>query len=76
MSNRKEVYVKGHTYVITRRFLDKTTGKMRVRVQIFKGLLTTKDALVLNEYKDFADMHAGDACFSKQIRWALSLLAS
>lgn len=71
--NRKEVYAKGYTYVVTRRFLDKTTGKMRVRVQIFKGIMTTADALVHNEYKDFDDMHAGDACFSKQIRWALSL---
>ena len=71
--NRKEVYVKGHTYVITRRFLNKNTGSMRVRVQIFKGLMTTKDALVFNEFKDFADMHDGDACFAKQIKWALSL---
>jgi len=71
--NRKEVYAKGHTYVITRRFLDRATGKMRVRVQIFKGIMKSTESKVYDQYKDFEDMHDGDTCFSKQIKWALSL---
>ncbi len=71
--NRKETYANGHTYVITRRFLDKSTGKMRVRVTIYKGLLTLAKYAVHDEFKDFEDMHAGDACFAKQVRWAMSL---
>lgn len=71
--NRKEVYVKGHTYVVTRRFLNKTSGKMRVRVTIYRGILTTKDRIVKDVFRDFDDMHKGDAAFAKQVRWAESL---
>ncbi len=71
--NRKEVYAKGHTYIITRRFLNKTTGKMRVRVRIFRGLLATSEAMVHDEFKDYGDMHTGDTSFGKLIKWAQSL---
>lgn len=74
--NRKEAHVKGHTYVVSRRFLDKATGKMRVRVQIFEGLLARKDALVHDQFKDFDNMHDGDTCFAKQVKWLLSLYSA
>lgn len=71
--NRFETYRAGHTYVITRRFLDKATGRMRVRVMIYRGIMIKPDAKVHDEFRDYADMHDGDAMFSKQIRWAKSL---
>lgn len=71
--NRYETYRAGHTYVITRRFLDKTTGKMRVRVAVYRGIMVKAEAKVLDQFKDFEDMHAGDASFSKQLNWARSL---
>jgi hypothetical protein len=71
--NRFETYRAGHTYVITRRFLNKITGKMRVRVAVYRGIMVKADAKVLDQFKDFDDMHAGDACFGKQVRWARSL---
>lgn len=72
--NRKEMYGKGYTYVVTRRFLDKTTGRMRVRVSAFKGL-TTRD-LVWTEFRDYDDMHEGDAVFAKHIQKITRLLES
>ena len=71
--NRFETYRAGHTYVITRRFLDKATGRMRVRVAIYRGIMIKPDAKVLDQFKDFDDMHAGDTMFAKQVRWAKSL---
>jgi hypothetical protein len=71
--NRFSTYVNGHTYVVTRRFLNRKTGSMRVRVVIYAGFTTDKNAIVHNEYRDYDDVHAGDASFIKQVKWARSL---
>lgn len=68
--NRFETYSRGYTYVITRRFLNRVTGEMRVRVQIFKGVLTTKSNMISDDFRDFPDMHSGDTAFGKQVTWA------
>jgi hypothetical protein len=65
MSNRKEIYYAGHMVFITRRFLNKETGKMRVRVKITNFARTE---VVCDEYHDFDDMHTGDTAYSKQIK--------
>lgn len=71
--NRFERYTGGYTYVVTRRFLDKATGSMRVRVRVYEGVVLNSDTIVLDQFKDFDDIHDGDACFVKQVKWARSL---
>jgi hypothetical protein len=62
--NRKVIGFARNNVVITRRFLDRATGRMRVRVAI-EDLVGN---LVVETHKDFDDMHEGDAAFGKQIR--------
>ena len=61
--NKREIYCQGHYVTVSRRFLNKVTGKMRVRVTI----KTTTGKVEHTEYRDFADMHTGDAAYSKQV---------
>lgn len=65
--NRKEIYRRGYTYIVTRRFLDKSTGRMRVRVTAYKGLLAVTDRQMWTDYRDFDDMHEGDRIFGRHI---------
>lgn len=70
MSNRRIISGKGGTYVITRRFLrnGKSTGAMRVRVTAYDTLIPlSTDTPKWTDYRDFTDMHEGDAAYAKQI---------
>lgn len=63
--NTKEIYRKGHMYVVTRRIIQrKDSTVLRVRVRAWTGLITT-GAPMLNEYRDYAggDMARGDMVF-------------
>jgi hypothetical protein len=67
MSDTREISGKGFTYMITRRFLPGTErGTMRVRVRIYKGMIAFGTPET-NEYRDYTDMHEGDAVFAKHI---------
>jgi hypothetical protein len=65
--NRKEIYRRGFTYVVSRRivqFKDKTV--LRVRVAAYKGL-DTRTNPVWNEYRDYVSVAEGDSVFHKHI---------
>lgn len=62
--NQREIYCKGHYVTISRRFLNKVTGKMRVRV-VIKNARTGE--VEHSEHCDFEDMHAGDSAYIKQV---------
>jgi hypothetical protein len=66
MSDTREITGKGFTYVVTRRFLNKETGRMRVRVRIYQGMIAFGTPKV-NEYRDYDNMHDGDAKFLAHI---------
>lgn len=61
-ANSKEIYRAGHLYRVTRRFLP--NGKLRVRVTARRGFAGD---VVLNEFRDYADMHEGDRIFAGHI---------
>ncbi len=67
MNDTREITGKGHTYLITRRFLDRSTGRMRVRVRIFDGFRYSSSVPTVNEYRDYDDMHEGDKIFARHI---------
>ena len=67
MTNTREIAGKGFTYVITRRWLPGSEyGKMRVRVRIYRGIIAWGKPEV-NEYRDYTDMHEGDAKYAAHI---------
>ncbi len=64
MSDTREIYGKGYTYLITRRFLPGTgRARMRVRVRIYEGFRYASSKPVVNECRDYDDMYNGDAKF-------------
>jgi hypothetical protein len=68
MNDTRELHGKGFTYVITRRFIPGTgRARMRVRVRIYEGFRYTSSKPVTNEYRDYDDMHTGDATFAGHI---------
>ena len=65
--NRKEIYRKGYTYVVTRRIVQrKTETVLRVRVRACRGLLLSGTP-VLNEFRDYPSVCEGDMVFSRHI---------
>jgi len=66
-NDTREISGKGFTYVITRRFLPGSEhSRMRVRVRIYRGIIA-RGKPEINEYRDYDDMHTGDAKFSAHI---------
>ena len=62
--NQREIYCKGHYVTVSRRFLNKSLGHMRVRV-VIKNAVTGK--VEHNDFRDFIDMHDGDSAYRKQV---------
>ncbi len=66
--NRKEIVAKGHLYVVTRRIIQrKASTVLRVRVQVYKGLIPHGDP-EMNESRDYEHLGKGDAAFHRIIR--------
>lgn len=66
--NRKEIYGKGYTYVITRRIVQLSTGTvLRVRVRAYKGV-NTATSPVKNDFKDYKILVEGDAAFGRVVK--------
>lgn len=69
MSDTRELYGKGYTYLITRRFLPGTgRARMRVRVRAYEGFRYASSKPVINEFRDYDDMHEGDKIFARHIK--------
>lgn len=62
---RKEIYTKGHLYVVTRRIIQrKTSTVLRVRIRAFKGG-SMRGEPQMNEYTDYGHLGEGDAAFHR-----------
>ena len=62
--NKRELYRDGYFITVSRRFLNKVSGRTRVRVIA----RTMSGKVLLNEYRDYDDMHRADTAYSRLIR--------
>jgi len=62
-NNKHVMHWSGETVTITRRFLK--SGAVRVRVVVAESFNGTER---LNEYRDYVDMHKGDAVYARHIK--------
>lgn len=62
--NRREVFVQGRYVSVTRRFLDKSSGRMRVRLSI----KDSSGTICHTEFKDYDGMHEGDKAYRSLIQ--------
>jgi hypothetical protein len=66
--NRKEISGKGHTYVITRRLIQrKTQTVLRVRVSAYKGFIYKGSEPAWTDHRDYVSVAEGDTMFARQI---------
>lgn len=69
MASTKEIYAKGHTYVVTRRIIQRPTQTvLRVRVRAYAGMAITGKKPVLNEFRDYVHLAEGDAIYAGHIK--------
>lgn len=62
--NRRELWHRGHVVTVSRRFLNKQTGRTRVRVVARK----MSGEIVFNDFRDYDDMHQADGVYGKVIK--------
>lgn len=67
-ASTREIYRKGHTYIVTRRIIQrKNETVLRVRVRGYNGLAYKSSKPVLNEFRDYVHLAEGDAVFARHI---------